>query len=79
MQLFKLFHNERDIDEISDELTKKGRILEKENKRKDKIEAEIKEKKKEQGSISRELTKLEQQIKESVSCPAGFLFILYDL
>lgn len=65
LQLFKLFHNERDIDEISEELGKKGRILEKENKRRDKIETEIKEKKKEQGTISRELTKLEQQIKES--------------
>ncbi|XP_035827369.1 structural maintenance of chromosomes protein 1A [Aplysia californica] len=65
LQLFKLFHNERDIDEISEELTKKARILEKENKRRDKIEAEIKEKKKEHSSITRELTKLEQQIKES--------------
>ncbi|KAK3794036.1 hypothetical protein RRG08_028468 [Elysia crispata] len=65
LQLFKLFHNEREIEEIGDELSKKSRVLEKENKRRDKIEAEIKEKKKEQGLISRELTKLEQQIKES--------------
>ena len=67
LQLFKLYHNEREIEEIGDELSKKSRVLEKENKRRDKIEAEIKEKKKEQGLISRELTKLEQQIKESVS------------
>lgn len=66
LQLFKLFHNEREIGELTQELAKKNRILEKENKRKDKIEAEVKEKKKEQGSVSRELTKLEQQIKESV-------------
>ncbi|CAG5126155.1 unnamed protein product, partial [Candidula unifasciata] len=65
LALFKLFHNEREIEEITDELSKKNRILEKENKRREKIEAEIKEKKKEQGTISRELAKLDQQIKES--------------
>jgi len=65
LQLFKLYHNERDIDDITEELGKKARILEKENKRRDKIEAEIKDKKKEQGTVSRDLTKLEQQIKES--------------
>lgn len=64
--MFKLFHNEKDIEEISEELAKKNRVLEKENKRREKIETEIKEKKKEQGTISRDLAKLEQQIKESV-------------
>ncbi|BFZ10782.1 hypothetical protein BsWGS_13821 [Bradybaena similaris] len=65
LALFKLFHNEREIEEIADELSKKNRIMEKENKRREKIEAEIKEKKKEQGTTSRELAKLDQQIKES--------------
>uniref|UniRef100_A0A0B7A500 Structural maintenance of chromosomes protein n=1 Tax=Arion vulgaris TaxID=1028688 RepID=A0A0B7A500_9EUPU len=65
LALFKLFHNERDIEEIADELSKKTRMQEKENKRREKIEAEIKDKKKEQGTTSRELAKLDQQIKES--------------
>ncbi|XP_046363466.1 structural maintenance of chromosomes protein 1A-like [Haliotis rufescens] len=65
LQLFKLYHNERDIDEISDELTKKTHALEKENRKRDRIEDEVKEKKKEQGKLSRELTKIDQQMKES--------------
>uniref|UniRef100_A0A2C9K3R1 Structural maintenance of chromosomes protein n=1 Tax=Biomphalaria glabrata TaxID=6526 RepID=A0A2C9K3R1_BIOGL len=65
LALFKLFHNEKDIEEITEELSKKTRTLEKENKRREKIETEIRDKKKEQGTLSRELTKLEQQIKES--------------
>ncbi|CAL1548253.1 unnamed protein product [Lymnaea stagnalis] len=65
LALFKLYHNEKDIEEIKEELSKKSRMLEKENKRREKIENEIRDKKKEQGVLSRDLTKLEQQIKES--------------
>lgn len=66
IQLFKLYHNERDIDELSEDLTRKQHILEKENRKRERIEDEIKDKKKEQGKMVRELTKIEQQIKESV-------------
>lgn len=41
--------------------------LDREMKKRDKIEDEIKEKKKEQGKLSRDLTKIEQHIKEAVS------------
>lgn len=67
LQLFKLYHNEAEIDELADELQKKTNMLEKENRRRERIEEEIKEKKKEQGKVARELTKVEQSIKESVS------------
>ena len=66
LQLFKLFHNERDIDDLQEEKGKKERALEKEHHKRDKIEDEIKEKKKEHGKLMRELTKIEQGIKESV-------------
>lgn len=57
-------------------------MLEKENRRRERIEEEIKEKKKEQGKVARELTKVEQSIKESVSkmkfiitwCASSFSF-----
>ncbi|PVD24300.1 hypothetical protein C0Q70_14771 [Pomacea canaliculata] len=65
LQLFKLYHNEREIDEIVEELNKKNNLLDKETKKRDRIEEEIKEKKREQGKISREYTKIDQQIKES--------------
>ena len=67
LQLFKLYHNERDIDELGDELRKKQHGLEKENRRKEKIEDEVRDKKKEYGKLSRELTKIDQKIKETVS------------
>ena len=62
----RLFYNERDIDEISDEINRKNHQLEKETRKKDKIEDEIRDKKKEQGKLARELTKVETRIKESV-------------
>lgn len=66
LALLRLFYNERDIDEITEEINRKNHQLEKENRKKDKIEDEIKEKKKEQGKLTRELTKVETRIKESV-------------
>ena len=65
--MFKLYHNEQDIEELAKELEKKGLSLEKEQRKKDKIEDEVKEKKKESGKIARELNNIDQQIKESVS------------
>lgn len=65
LNLLRLFYNERDIDEITEEINRKNHQLEKENRKKDKIEDEIKDKKKEQGKLARELTKVESKIKES--------------
>ncbi|XP_055958338.1 structural maintenance of chromosomes protein 1A [Patella vulgata] len=64
LQLFRLYHNEREIDEINEELGKKNTMLEKENRKRDRIEDEVKEKKKEQGKLTRELTKIDQNVKE---------------
>ena len=66
LALLRLFYNERDIDEITEEINRKNHQLEKENRKKDKIEDEIKDKKKDQGKLARELTKVESKIKESV-------------
>ena len=66
LQLFKLYHNETDIDELTEELTRKTKMVEKEVRKRDTIEEEIKDKKKEQGKVARELTKIEQSIKEAV-------------
>ena len=66
LALLRLFYNERDIDEITEEINRKNHQLEKENRKKEKIEDEIKDKKKEQGKLARELTKVESKIKESV-------------
>lgn len=74
LQLFKLYHNEKDIDELHEELTRKKQLLEKEEKKREKIENEMKDMKKEHGKLSRELTKIEQQIKESVSSLFHFTF-----
>ena len=67
LQLFKLFHNEKDIDEMAEELARKSQSVDKENRRREKIEGEMKDRKKEQGKLARELAKIDQQIKESVS------------
>ena len=67
MQLFKLYHNEREIDELVNEKARKEKEMEKEVAKKDKIEDEIKDKKKEHGKLVRELAKIDQAIKESVS------------
>lgn len=67
LQLFKLYHNEKDIKELNEELNMKNAGLDREMKKRDKIEDEIKEKKKEQGKLSRDLTKIEQHIKEAES------------
>ncbi|XP_074644873.1 structural maintenance of chromosomes protein 1A-like [Tubulanus polymorphus] len=64
-QLFQLFHNEREIGEIGRDLEKAQQNLKKEHKKREKIEDEIREVKKEQAKTTRELTKIEQNIKES--------------
>jgi len=66
MQLFRLFHNEREIDELNGELAHKNQTLDKENRRQQKIEDELKDRKKEHGKLMKDITKLEQQLKDSV-------------
>ena len=66
LQLFKLYHNEQEIDGLAGELSSKNQQLQKEVRKRDKVEEGLKEKKKEAGKMSRELTKIEQRLKESV-------------
>ena len=66
LQLFKLYHNEREIDELNGELAHKNQSLDKENRKLQKIEDELKERKKEHGKLMRDVAKLEQELKDSV-------------
>ncbi|ELT90865.1 hypothetical protein CAPTEDRAFT_228943 [Capitella teleta] len=65
LQLFKLYHNERDIDELQEDLNRRLHLSEKEQRKREKIEDEIKEKKKEVGRMGKELNKIEQLIRDS--------------
>ena len=66
-QLFRLYHNENDIQYYDGELAKKRKDVEKVEKKKEQAEEVLKEKKKEQGKGNRELAKIDQEIREVVS------------
>lgn len=65
-QLFKLFHNEREIEHYEKDLSSKQRDVEKIEKKKEKADEIVKEKKKEQVRLGRDLAKKEQDIREMV-------------
>ncbi|KAG8231458.1 hypothetical protein J437_LFUL000175 [Ladona fulva] len=65
LQLFGLYHNEKDMERYDQELKRKQHDLEKVEKRKEKAEEQLKEKKKEHGKLGRELAKVEQEIRET--------------
>lgn len=79
LSLVRLFYNERDIDEVMEDINHKNHALQKEVKKKDKIEDEIKDKKKEQGKLQRELTKVEATIKESVSINKAVICYFFEV
>ncbi|KAJ8675161.1 hypothetical protein QAD02_010947 [Eretmocerus hayati] len=64
MQLFKLFHNEQEIESLESSVKKKQHEIEKIEKKREKAEDVLKEKKKESGKLGRELAKIEQDIRE---------------
>lgn len=64
MQLFKLYHNESEIDKLNKELTSKNKEIDKDKKHMDKVEEELKDKKKELGKMMREQQSIEKEIKE---------------
>lgn len=64
MQLFRLYHNEKEIAEFEKEARRKHGDLEKVEKKKEKAEEVLKEKKKEQTRVSREMAKMEQDNRE---------------
>ena len=75
LQLFKLYHNEQDIDGIHEEITKKQSVMEKEIRKRDKIEEEMRDKKKEHGKLIRELGNIDKSIKE---CVCNFISSYWD-
>ncbi|XP_026313988.1 structural maintenance of chromosomes protein 1A [Hyposmocoma kahamanoa] len=65
LQLFHLYHNEREIQNYEEELQHKQNELTKIEKKRQKAEDALKEKKKETGAAQRELAKIEQEIREA--------------
>ncbi|PSN35220.1 Structural maintenance of chromosomes protein 1A [Blattella germanica] len=64
LQLFRLYHNEKDIERHEQDLEKKQHEQKKVEKKKEKAEEQLKEKKKDCGKLGRELAKVEQDIRE---------------
>merc|ERR1712111_59731 len=64
LQLFKLFHNERQIKENGEEISARRKNIDKIEKKKEKSEEKLKEVKKEQGKSQREFTKVDSEIRE---------------
>ncbi|XP_074113556.1 structural maintenance of chromosomes protein 1A-like [Cotesia typhae] len=64
LQLFRLYHNERDIEDLENTQKKRQHDLDKIEKKKEKAEEVLKDRKKELGKLTRELAKIEQDIRE---------------
>ncbi|XP_075041083.1 structural maintenance of chromosomes protein 1A isoform X2 [Mixophyes fleayi] len=64
LQLFKLYHNESEIEKLNKELSTKNKDIDKDKKHMDKVEEQLKEKKKELGKMMREQQSIEKEIKE---------------
>lgn len=64
VQLFKLFHLERDIRRLSEEMLTKQEEVKMVERRKEQADEVLRDQKKEAGKIGRELAKLEQDIRE---------------
>uniref|UniRef100_A0A672S7A4 Structural maintenance of chromosomes protein n=1 Tax=Sinocyclocheilus grahami TaxID=75366 RepID=A0A672S7A4_SINGR len=64
LQLFKLYHNEAEIEKLNRELSQRNREIEKDRKKMDHVEEELKEKKKELGRMMRDQQNVEKEIKE---------------
>lgn len=67
-QLFRLFHLEKEIQRLNDEMQTKQEEVQLIERKKEQADEVLKEKKKESGKVSRELAKAEQDIREVVSC-----------
>ena len=64
LQLFKLFHNERQIKENTDEIAARKKDIKKIEKKKGDAEEKLKEVKKDQGKSQREFAKVDSDIRE---------------
>uniref|UniRef100_H3DC94 Structural maintenance of chromosomes protein n=1 Tax=Tetraodon nigroviridis TaxID=99883 RepID=H3DC94_TETNG len=67
LQLFKLYHNETEIEKLNKELGHRNKEIDKDRKRMDFVEEELKDKKKELGRLMREQQTIEKEIKEKDS------------
>lgn len=63
LQLFKLYHNEAEIEKLNKELGSKNKEIDKDKRRMDKVEDELKDRKKELGKVMREQQQIEKEIK----------------
>lgn len=66
-QLYKLYHNEKDIQRITDDLVVKQNESKKVEDKKAHADEVLREKKKDSGKIGRDLAKIEQDIREAES------------
>ena len=66
MQLFKLYHNEENINHLTNELKAKSRDLDKLEKKKNEIDQQLKSKKQENARFSREMASVEKKIASKV-------------
>lgn len=73
-QLFRLYHNEKDIQRLNDDLKVKQIEMQNVEQKKEKADEVLKDIKKEGGKISRDLAKIEQYIREVVII---LYFIIY--
>lgn len=64
LQLFRLFHNEKEIENLEVTQKKKQHDVEKVEKKREKADEVLKDKKKESGKLGRDLAKIEQDIRE---------------
>ncbi|XP_029011415.1 structural maintenance of chromosomes protein 1A [Betta splendens] len=67
LQLFKLYHNETEIEKLNKELGQRNKEIDKDRRKMDHVEEELKDKKKELGRLMREQQTIEKEIKEKDS------------
>ncbi len=70
LQLFKLYHNEAEIEKLNRELSQRNREIEKDRKKMDHVEEELKEKKKELGRMMRD----QQNVEKEIKCVMGSIY-----
>ncbi|XP_077485718.1 structural maintenance of chromosomes 1 isoform X2 [Amblyomma americanum] len=64
-QAFQLFHLQRELDALAADMAAKGIELQRAVRRKEKVEEEVRDKRKEHGRLQRDMAKIEQQIREA--------------
>jgi len=64
LQLFKLYHIEQELDDLNDELSKKRKDVDKQIRKKEKIEEEVKQRKGNHNKLSKQLANIDRQIRE---------------